>query len=174
VSPLELVQLFETKLSLIEFHAAVASATLRMVTSKAQKLNYAKSDRRRSFMTRLEEETAGCVAEMAWHKLLNLFFVPAINTFHITPDSLDDIEIRATTTSTNRLIVRDDDHRERRFVFAITDGESVRFVGWCYGYEAMKPQWLDNPNDQRESWFVPQDALRSMDTLTLDLLEEAV
>jgi hypothetical protein len=38
----------------------------------------------------------------------------------------------------------------------------------------MKPQWLCNPNDQRESWFVPQDALRSMDTLTLDLLEEAV
>jgi hypothetical protein len=163
----------DIELTLAEFAVAVQSTMTRMLVSAGQQLNHA-STYKRTYLERLHEETVGCCAEMAMGKLVNRYFIPEVGTFHEKPDYLHDIEIRATSRLDGRLIVRDNDHNDRRYVFATVTGQVVSFHGWLYGYEAKKNSWLTNPNDYRLAWFVPQSALRPIETLELHVDAAAV
>lgn len=154
------------ELSLVEFNVAVQSAMTRILVSKSQDLNHA-STYKRTLIKRLEEEVVGCCAELAMGKLLSQYFIPEIGTYHHKPDCLHDIEIRGTALQDGKLIVRDNDASDRRYILATVTGTNAYFVGWCYGYEAKQGKYLDNPNECRQSWFVPQDALRPFETLEL-------
>jgi len=154
----------ELPLSMAEFAVAVQSAMTRMLISTGQGINHA-STYKRTWLERLQEETVGCCAELAMGKLVDRYFIPEVGTFHHKPDCLHDIEVRATARLDGRLIVRDNDANDRRYVFCTVTGNVVNIVGWMFGHEAKQPAFLSNPNDYRPAWFVPQAKLRPLETL---------
>lgn len=161
----------EVHLPFSDFILASAAALERMADSRRQKLNHAKSVKR-TLDTRLNEETPGCIGEIAIARLCDDFeFVPSLNTFHEIADYSQDLEIRASVVAGARLIFRDDEPRDRRYVlFTVQYGDDrvKAFAdGWLYGHEAQQTKYLDNPGGTRESYFVPKDALRPMATLEL-------
>lgn len=151
------------ELTLSEFATAVSNAMSRIVASRAQELNHA-STYERGYLRRLIEEVAGVCGEMALAKHKGVWFSPMLNTFHRSPDCLG-FEVRTTQVTDGRLIVRDNDADDRTYVLAITDGSSVRLVGWMLGGECKQARWADNPNGYRPCWMVPQKYLHPMATL---------
>lgn len=73
-----------------------------------------------------------------------------------------DVEVRQTDLESGRLIIRSRDHDERDYYLAVGTLEGgYRIAGWMNCAEAKEhDEWIDNPNDHRPSWFVPQDQLR--------------
>jgi hypothetical protein len=161
----------EIHLPVSDFHYASAAAVERMADSQRQDLNHAKSISR-TLDTRLIEEVVGCSAEIAFARMCgdDSHELP-INTFHVAADYGADIEIRASNNPVARLIIRDDEPRDRRYVFFTIQfaGTVVKAFpeGWLYGHEAIKTKYRDNPHDARESYFVPKADLRPMSTLEL-------
>lgn len=154
----------ELPLSMAEFAVAVQSAMTRMLISAGQGINHA-STYKRTWLRRLHEEVVGCLAELAMGKFIDRYFIPEVGTFHTKPDCLHDIEVRATAWEDGSLIIRDNDADDRRYVFCVVSGKSVEIMGWLYGYEAKKNEYIRNPNAYRASWFVPQAKLRAVETL---------
>ena len=149
----------EVTLTVPEMNLALQSAWLRIMVSTAKGLNAA-TTKPRPFLTRIKEEVVGAVAEVAVAKAVGGFFVPSVNTFHRVPDILHDVEVRATDDRNGRLIVRDNDSNDRRYLLVTTDGLNSTIVGWMTGGDAKQDHWRANPGGYRESWFVPQHALR--------------
>jgi hypothetical protein len=158
-------------LTISEFSHAVHAANMRVVASASMKLNHATSCDR-TILERFRQELVGACGEMAFGKLSGRWFIPSLNTFHVTADAFSDIEVRATDRVNGRLIVRDNDSDARRFVLALVEGDAVRFAGWMTGRDAKQDKWLDNPNGSRESWWVEQWHLNSMDSLLQDFRDE--
>lgn len=151
-------------LSLPEMSVALNAAWLRIVASAAKGLNNC-TTYRRSMSKRIQEEFVGACGEIAVGKACNVFFVPSVNTFHRVPDVLSDCEVRCTEVETGRLIVRDNDSDDRRYILAVMTGDTVSLVGWMRGSDAKRDEWVDNPNGYRTAWFVPQSSLNPMDDL---------
>lgn len=97
-------------------------------------------------------------------------FEPSVNTFHSEPDIPPDIEVRSTSSHRNtHLILRPSDKPDRRYIFCYVElwrqvwqnsglfQPVVTLVGWCYGQEGMKKDYLENHNEREPAWFVPQD-----------------
>ena len=157
--------MIDIELTLPEFGQAVTTAWMRIMASAMQRLNHA-TTYQRTLVKRLEEEVVGACGEIAVGKYADKWFVPSVNTFHRVPDCLQDVEVRATAHfDTGRLIVRDNDSNDRRYVLALVEGQKVRLAGWIYGHEAKRSEWVQDPHGQRPAWFVPQGALRAMDEL---------
>jgi len=144
-----------------EFHCAAQTALLRMAVSIAAGLNHA-STYQRTWMKRLEEETIGACGELAVAKAFNRFLVPSVNTFHRVPDCIRDVEVRSTSIPDGRLIIRDNDAQDRRYILCTVTLPNVILCGWLFGHEARQDVFLDNPNNVRKAWFVPQTKLNPM------------
>lgn len=151
-------------LTVPEFIIAVESAKMRLVSSEAMSLNHAKT-MERDMVDRLYDEVLGACGEIAVGKASGEYFIPSVNTFHRVPDCMGDAEVRATWRADGCLIVRDDDSDERKFILTTINAPDVCVVGWLYGRECKKQEFLRNPNGYRESWFVPQSCLRPIDEL---------
>ena len=149
------------KLSLAEFHVAVSTATIRMIASESLGCNSA-TTYQRTYLKRLEEETIGACGEIAFQKYRGKFFVPSVNTFHREADVDENIEIRGTANPKGRLIVRENDDDNKVYIFTIVYGDKVVLMGWIWGRDAKKEQFLDNPDKRREAWFVPVGKLNPM------------
>lgn len=153
--------MIDVKLSVTEFIQAMEIAKLRFVMSEASSLNHA-STYRRDWSTRMSQEIVGACGEIALGKASGSWFVPSVNTFHRVPDCFGDVEVRATDRPDGSLIVRDNDHDDRRYVLAIVSAPEVSLVGWMRGGDCKRPEFIRNPNGYRESWFVPQSELLDM------------
>ena len=151
-------------LSLPEMSLALDAAWLRIVTSAAKGLNHA-ATYQRSMTKRIQEEFVGACGEIAVGKAADKFFVPSVNTFHRVPDCLGDCEVRCTEVSAGRLIVRDNDSDTRKYVLGVMVNDTITLVGWILGADAKRDEWIDNPNNYRTAWFVPQNALNPIEEL---------
>ena len=151
----------EVQLTLTEMCCALSIAGARIIASESRGLNHA-STYKRNMMTRIIEETVGALAEMAVGKMSGEYFVPSVNTFHRVPDCFGNTEVRGTSNANGRLIVRDNDADDRKYIFATVEGENVKVWGWILGVDAKKKMFLDNPNGYRESWFVDRKHLNDM------------
>ncbi len=159
------------KLEWYEFHGAVQVGLERWAQSAVQKLNHA-TTYNRTFLRRLNEEVIGACSERVLCKFWNIYWDGSINTFHRLADVLGyNVEVRGTHRPDGRLIVRDNDADDRAFVLITGEGPEFEIRGWLFGSEAKLPEWMDNPNGYRPSWFVPQYALRSLEPLA-KILEE--
>ena len=155
-----MTQNVEVSLTLQEFLASVEAAKMRMGASIG--LNHA-STYQRSFIKRLNEEVVGACVEVAFAKYKEKFWMPGLNTFHLTGD-YGKVETRGTSIPNGKLIIRDNDEDSRPFVLGICDGNTVILAGWLYGHEAKKDEFISNPNGYRQAWFVPQGRLRPIRT----------
>ena len=157
---------YTTELTLPEFESAVNTARLRMMASAMQGLRHA-TTYQRNLVQRLDEEVVGACGEIAVGKAADKWFCPSVNTFHRTPDCLQDVEVRSTSLASGSLIVRDNDADDRRYVLAVVDAPMVTLVGWLTGAEAKQPEFVRDPHGHRKAWFVPQSRLHPITEDTL-------
>jgi hypothetical protein len=146
---------------------AVRVAELRGLESQLLGLNAATSYKR-TFEERLEDEVNGVLAEIIIGRIVDKkTFMPTLNGFHEVPDVGEDIEVRSTKELNHNLILRDNDDPFRRYVLVISDALRGWYVkGWCYGYEAMKPEW--HCAEDGRPHYLYKGPLRHIDTLTLE------
>ena len=156
--------MIKVDLTINEFAQATVHARDRIFISAAMQLNHS-TTYSRTLMKRFEEELTGACAELAVGKLSGRWFVPSINSFHRTPDCLADVEVRGTVRPDGRLIVRDNDPDDRKYVLCIVTGENVTVAGWMLGKDAKEDRWVANPHGHRDAWFVPQSELQAAELI---------
>jgi len=74
------------------------------------------------------------------------------------------IEVKSTDRVHGCLPVKDDETRNRPYVLAITKKNTVRLAGWQMAQNCKQQQWWRS-DVRYPAYFVPQDALRSMELL---------
>jgi hypothetical protein len=63
------------------------------------------------------------------------------------------------------LIVQKQEDPKKVFVMVTIENQQTLLHGWCYGHEAMKEEYWADPARGRPAYFVPKEALHSMDAL---------
>jgi len=115
-----------------------------------------------------EEHITGYCAELAVARYLKVDWDPPINQgqkAHELPDIDPDIEVRASLTG-DRLVVRDKDADNRRYVLACAEGRRDFFLaGWLWGFEAKDPAYRRDPKGYGAAYFVPYNKLRTMESI---------
>jgi hypothetical protein len=154
-------------LSKEELEEAIKGAKFRISESAKLGLNHS-TTYKRNMEKRIEEETVGIGAEIAWARVKGVEWHNPINEFHSVPDD-GVLEIRATSHPRGGLIVRDNDPLDRKYVFASCDkpGGTYVFHGWAYGRDVVQDRNYWNPNGWRPAWRVGRDALTAITNLEL-------
>lgn len=105
----------------------------------------------------------GVVGELAAARALGIYPTIKMNQFSGGAPDLDpDWEVRYRTKLDYDLIVRDRDDDDRRFILVRGQPPSVDVVGWIYGREAKKAEWVKNYRGLGSAFFVPADALNKI------------
>ena len=117
-----------------------------------------------------EYHVRGALGELAVAKGLSVEWKnPVINgrykEFKKAPDLPGNVEVRTVEQASHRLIVHPDDRDDARFVLAIGDVKAFLLRGWIVGRDAKKKEWIAAYQNYEDSYFVPQEKLRSMDEL---------
>jgi hypothetical protein len=111
----------------------------------------------------------GACAELVVAKHLHVYWDGSIYTFKF-PDLGGDIQVRHTIRMNGRLIFRRRDDERERYVFVVGRFPNYHICGWIYGYEAKKDEFLANPNNKEEAWFVPQQELCGMEEFMMEVV----
>ena len=112
------------------------------------------------------EHVTGALGEVAFGLWLGRPFRLTLGTYRSVPD-FSRTEVRTRTCSYWDLIVRADDDPSRAYVLVVpfgSSGRSWRLAGWCWGASARQDAWLASHGGREQAWFVPQPALRHMDS----------
>jgi hypothetical protein len=75
------------------------------------------------------------------------------------------IDVKTRSKSRYDLIVQKQEDPKKVFVMVTIENQQTLLQGWCHGYEAMKEEYWADPARGRPAYFVPKEALHSMDTL---------
>lgn len=110
------------------------------------------------------EGIEGTCAEVAVAKALGIFWDGGVGEFK-GPDVSDNLQVRWTDKSTNKLIVRDADRDENTYILVIGECPEYNIVGWIEGTEAKQERYLFGPNGRPPAYFVPQEDLKPIETL---------
>jgi hypothetical protein len=141
-----------------EYKQCVDVATTRMSVSIGQKITDI-APGERDYNTRLLIDIRGTCGELAVAKMLNKYWAPSVNTFHVLPDIHPNIEVRTTEQIDGSLIVRENDPEDRWYVLVIGAPPVMDVRGFIRGSDARRDEWMRNPGGHRPAWFVPQAAL---------------
>lgn len=144
------------KLSYEEILFAVIVGARRLIVSLRGGMTPA-VDMERSWSAEIE----GALAEAAVARATGKFFDPRVGKFK--EKDVGDYHIRMTTKPHGCLIIRDTDP-DGIYVLVIGQFGTYRIAGFI---EASHAKTLDecrsNPNNLKESWFIPQDRLDRFD-----------
>jgi hypothetical protein len=117
----------------------------------------------RPITERIFHERLGCMGEIAVARHLGITWEGTVNTFHTRPD-VGPFDVRTTNRRNGCLIIRDNDDPDVPVVLVYGSGTNddpvMWLVGWMYGRDARRPEWLRDPHGKRPSWFVPAAKLR--------------
>jgi hypothetical protein len=64
-----------------------------------------------------------------------------------------------------RLILHDHDKDDQPYVLVVGTAPRFELVGWCFGRDGKRPEYVHDPQGGRPAYFVPRAALSSMDAL---------
>jgi len=103
----------------------------------------------------------GSYAEFAAARVLNLYPGFTVNNF-TGPDLEPNIEIRSAPKG--RLILSDQDQPFRKFILVLGEAPILEVVGWIWGYEGQKPEFIFAANGRPPAYFVPRESLRPLKT----------
>jgi hypothetical protein len=111
-----------------------------------------------------QRHVEGAMAELAVAKYLGLEWAPEIG--NISESDVSGIEVRSTHHQNGRLIIHKEDDSYSAFVLAIGMNGEYRLAGWCYAFDAKRPEfWQDPTGKGRPAYFVPQNRLVAMSNL---------
>lgn len=80
-------------------------------------------------------------------------------------DDLPGIDVKTRSKKHYDLIVQKNESPSKKFVLVTIENQETLLHGWCYGEEAMMDEYWADPARGRPAYFVPQKALRSMESL---------
>jgi hypothetical protein len=113
----------------------------------------------------------GALAELAVAKALNVFWAGAAGDDwrRTKPDGGDVGKLQVRSRNANyldqkmRLIVQHKDRADEDFLLVVGRAPTYRLVGWINAGEAKRhEEWIANPGNFGEAWFVPQEALNEV------------
>ena len=169
-------------LSKEQYNEVKESALEFLKDSKQKGLNADRYSGNKPIKFQIENQLVGCAGEFAVAYALGIKdFKPKIGVYHKVPDIDPDIEVRGSINKSHkRLIIRDNDHFNRKFVFVkvdlnILDTVEVEIVGWLTGHEAKtltKPSFGNtnysssyNPYNQKPAYFIENKDLHPFENL---------
>jgi hypothetical protein len=110
----------------------------------------------------------GAAGELAVAETLRIPWGATVNTFKQVADLADNVEIRTRSKSSYDLIVRPDDKDQSIFILVLrTAPKKFNVVGWIQAAEAKQEKWLQTYGHRPSAYFVPQSALKPIETLQL-------
>jgi len=115
-------------------------------------------------MSSLEIGTVGALAELKVSQWLGHSVKLTHGTFKDVADCGHDVEVRAVRKQDGKLVYRDNDPSDRRYILTYVSRSSVKLLGWLEGYLALERGIRANPGGYKEAWFVPQDKLWDMES----------
>jgi hypothetical protein len=77
------------------------------------------------------------------------------------------IDVKTRSKAAYDLIVQKNENACKKFVLVTIESQKTLLHGWCYGHEALQGQYWADPARGRPAYFVPKEALRSIDELLL-------
>jgi hypothetical protein len=77
------------------------------------------------------------------------------------------IDVKTRSKAAYDLIVQRQSDPSKKFVLVTVENQQTLIHGWCYGHEALQEQYWADPARGRPAYFVPKEALRSIDELLL-------
>jgi hypothetical protein len=77
------------------------------------------------------------------------------------------IDVKTRSKAAYDLIVQRNESPNKKFVLVTVENQQTLIHGWCYGHEALQEQYWADPARGRPAYFVPKEALRSIDELLL-------
>jgi hypothetical protein len=114
------------------------------------------------------EHVEGACGELVVAKALNIFWAARLGVLY--DGDVAQIEVRTRSRDDYQLLIHQSDHDHRPYV--LVRGRCPRFTiaGWAWGFEAKQDKfWKDPTGKQRWAFFMPDELLRSMDTLIDEL-----
>ena len=118
----------------------------------------------KSVLDALEIHTIGALAELKVSQWLGKQDKLTHGTFKGVADCGHDVEVRAVRKEDGKLVYRDNDASDRRYILTYVSRSSVKLLGWLEGYNAVDRGVRANPGGYKEAWFVSQDQLWDMDS----------
>lgn len=108
----------------------------------------------------------GAYGERAFAKWAGVKWRCSTNDYGGKPD-VAGVQVRAVGRADQRLVVHKNDPGTVPVVLILAHRPPLfELRGWIDAWSAKQhPEWLDDPDDRRPSYFVPQDALRDPATL---------
>ena len=82
-------------------------------------------------------------------------------------DDLPGMDIKTRSKHSYDLIVQRSESPDKKFIIVTIQDQTTLIHGWCYGHEAIKEEYWADPARGRPAYFVPKEALRSIDELLL-------
>jgi hypothetical protein len=78
---------------------------------------------------------------------------------------LPGIDVKTRSQHSRDLIVQKREDSRKIYVLVTIEKGTTLIHGWCRGEEAMKDEYWADPAGGRPAFFVPKEALHSLDTL---------
>lgn len=76
------------------------------------------------------------------------------------------IDVKTRSKHSYDLIVQRQSDPSKKFVLVTIENQQTIIHGWCYGKDAMQNQFWKDPARGRPAYFVPQDFLSSMESIS--------
>jgi hypothetical protein len=108
--------------------------------------------------------TIGALSELKVSQWLGNKVQLTHGTFKDVADCGHDVEVRAVRKKDGKLVYRDNDAPDRRYILTYVSRSSVKLLGWMEGYNAVDRGTRANPGGYKEAWFVSQDKLWGMES----------
>jgi len=144
-----------------EMLVAVKAAEVRQYEAE---LLGCKEWKQNTLLDALEIHTVGALAELKVSQWLGKKVELTHGTFKDVADVGRDVEVRAVRKEDGKLVIRDNDPTDRRYILTYVSRCSVKLLGWLEGYLALEKGVKANPGGFKEAWFVSQDKLWDMES----------
>jgi|LauGreDrversion4_2_1035121.scaffolds.fasta_scaffold301304_3 hypothetical protein len=152
----------KVELNIPEFLNAINIGVLRQCSSLRRGLkdaHGAKSD------NGWDMHIEGACGEAAVAKALNVYWSGTVDTFKLGGDLGKSIQVRTRSKDYYELIVRKDDRDDDIFVLVTGKAPKFNVVGWTFGKNAKKQEWMQTHGGREAAWFVPQKELHDISSI---------
>lgn len=104
----------------------------------------------------------GSVGEACVAKWLNAWWAGA-GIFR--GDDVGQYQVRTTTYESGHLVLNNNDSDDKPYILVVANNGVGKIHGWVYGREGKKPDFWTDKSGRGPAYYVPQSALRGIDTL---------
>ena len=152
--------MIEITLNSAELLVAAQVGSMRRVASMKRKLGVYLHSGKDNWAIDID----GAAAEMAVAKHLNVYWVPSVNTGKSA--DVGNFQVRSTEHEHGKLIIRENDAKNEKFILVIYKPPTFKIVGWIYSDDAKTNKYWKEPDEIGVgAWWVPQSDLRPMETI---------